>query len=234
MIACSSSTRAARRAVVSCIFASVLVAWLPLSGSAGQSEDDAAALHAMGVSFAEKMASTYTVTKEESKNLQEGIRDYYAGKAKPLAEDPDKIQAFQRARIQAAVEREKKASAVFLDEQARAKGATRLEDGLIFFELAAGAGDSPGPTDQVRVTYTGTLRDGTVFDSNVDSGEPAEFPLKGLIPCWKEALVRMKPGGRARFVCPSDLAYGDIGSQPLIKGGAALQFEVELVGIARN
>jgi FKBP-type peptidyl-prolyl cis-trans isomerase FkpA len=82
----------------------------------------------------------------------------------------------------------------------------------------------------VRVHYHGTLRDGTVFDSSVERNEPISFPLNGVIACWTEAVQKIKVGGKARLVCPSDTAYGDQG-QGSIPAGAALAFEVELLAI---
>ena len=75
--------------------------------------------------------------------------------------------------------------------------------------------------------------DGTEFDSSVKRGQPAEFPLNGVIPCWTEGLQLMKVGGKARLVCPSSIAYGAQGRPPVIPGGATLVFEVELLGISR-
>jgi FKBP-type peptidyl-prolyl cis-trans isomerase FkpA/FKBP-type peptidyl-prolyl cis-trans isomerase FklB len=72
----------------------------------------------------------------------------------------------------------------------------------------------------VKVHYHGTLRDGTVFDSSVKRGEPATFPLSGVIPCWTEGVQLMKVGGKSKLVCPSSIAYGDRGSPPMIKPGA--------------
>jgi FKBP-type peptidyl-prolyl cis-trans isomerase FkpA len=83
----------------------------------------------------------------------------------------------------------------------------------------------------VRVHYEGALTDGTVFDSSMKRGQPIEFPLKGVIPCWTEGVQRMKVGERAKLVCPSEIAYGDQGRPPAIPGGATLVFEVELLGI---
>ena len=86
----------------------------------------------------------------------------------------------------------------------------------------------------MSVHYHGTLRDGTVFDSSVQRGQPAEFPLNRVIPCWTEGVQKIKVGGKGQLVCPSDIAYGDRGSPPKIKGGAVLVFEVELLAIKSN
>ena len=82
----------------------------------------------------------------------------------------------------------------------------------------------------MKVHYHGTLTDGTVFDSSRERGEPVEFPLNQVIPCWTEGVQKMKVGETARLVCPSDIAYGDAG-RPGIPPGATLVFEVELLGI---
>jgi FKBP-type peptidyl-prolyl cis-trans isomerase FkpA len=89
----------------------------------------------------------------------------------------------------------------------------------------------PKASDTVKVHYVGTFIDGNEFDSSVRRGEPAEFPLGQVIPCWTEAVAMMKAGGKARLICPSDIAYGDEGRPPVIPGGAALVFEVELLDV---
>jgi FKBP-type peptidyl-prolyl cis-trans isomerase FkpA len=83
----------------------------------------------------------------------------------------------------------------------------------------------------VKVHYRGTLTDGTEFDSSIARGQPAEFPLNGVIPCWTEGVQRMKVGGKARLVCPANIAYGDQGRPGTIPGGATLLFDVELLEI---
>ena len=112
-------------------------------------------------------------------------------------------------------------------------GAKQLPSGLIYTEITPGTGAQPGPTDKVKVHYHGTLRDGSVFDSSVQRGTPAEFPLNRVIACWTEGVGMMKVGGKSKLVCPPDIAYGDRGSQT-IKGGAVLIFEVELLDIAND
>ncbi len=100
-----------------------------------------------------------------------------------------------------------------------------------FTELRAGTGESPGPEDTVKVRYFGALRDGTVFDGAHRTGLPAMIPLASAIRCWSQALPRMKVGGRARFVCPPEMAYGREGRPPKIPANAALTFDVELYGV---
>ena len=85
----------------------------------------------------------------------------------------------------------------------------------------------------MKVHYDGRLPDGTVFDSSRQRGEPAVFPLGGVIRCWTEGVGRMKVGERAVLTCPSDLAYGDRGQPPMIPGGATLIFDVELLEIVK-
>src|SRR5262252_3534458 len=108
-----------------------------------------------------------------------------------------------------------------------------MSSGLVFKLLNSGSGESPKNTDTVKVNYKGTLIDGTEFDSSYKRGQPAEFLLMGVIPCWTEGLQKMKPGEKARLVCPSSIAYGDQGRPPTIPGGATLIFEIELLGIEK-
>ena len=130
-------------------------------------------------------------------------------------------------------EGEKKAGAAYLAKEAAESGAVKQPTGFLYKEIKAGTGATPTATDKVKVHYRGTLIDGTVFDSSIDRGEPVTFPLNGVIPCWTQGLQLMKTGGKARLVCPSELAYGDQGRPPTIKGGATLVFEVELLSIEK-
>jgi FKBP-type peptidyl-prolyl cis-trans isomerase FkpA len=106
--------------------------------------------------------------------------------------------------------------------------------GLGYVETAAGKGAAPTATDTVRVHYRGTFPDGREFDSSIERGEPAEFPLNRVIKCWTEGLQLMKVGGKARLVCPPSIAYGERGTPGgPIPPNATLHFEVELLGIVK-
>ena len=105
------------------------------------------------------------------------------------------------------------------------------DSGLKFRILNESGGRKPSVTDSVTVHYRGTLEDGTEFDSSYSRGEPATFPLNGVIPCWTEGLQHIQVGGQSRLICPPDIAYGPTGP-PGIPSNAALMFEVELLEIA--
>ena len=103
--------------------------------------------------------------------------------------------------------------------------------GLVFQSLVDGKGASPAATDVVKVHYRGTFPEGKEFDSSYKRGEPTEFPLNGVIPCWTEGVQLMKVGGKAKLTCPPAIAYGERGAGGVIPPNATLQFEVELLGI---
>jgi FKBP-type peptidyl-prolyl cis-trans isomerase FkpA len=117
---------------------------------------------------------------------------------------------------------------------AKEKGAVVTPSGLVYRSLRDGSGASPTPADVVKVHYRGTLANGTEFDSSYKRNEPAQFPLSGVIPCWTEGVQRMKVGGKAQLVCPPGIAYGARGAGGVIPPNATLQFEVELLDIAKR
>jgi FKBP-type peptidyl-prolyl cis-trans isomerase FkpA len=106
-----------------------------------------------------------------------------------------------------------------------------LPSGVKITHRVIGSGANPSATDLVTVHYHGTFPDGKVFDSSVDRGQPATFPLNRVIDCWSEAIPRIKVGGKAQLICPSQTAYGANGQPPLIPPNATLLFEVELLAI---
>jgi FKBP-type peptidyl-prolyl cis-trans isomerase FkpA len=142
-----------------------------------------------------------------------------------------KVQELLQARQAARAGGEKAKGQEYAARAAGETGAEKAASGLVYRSLSAGGGRSPKATDTVKVHYRGTLTDGSEFDSSYKRGQPVEFPLRGVIPCWTEGVQKMKVGGKARLVCPSDTAYGDQGRPPTIPGGATLVFEVELLEI---
>ena len=115
---------------------------------------------------------------------------------------------------------------------AKAAAAVTTATGLVYQSLREGTGPSPKASDTVRVHYRGTFPEsGKEFDSSLARGEPIEFPLKGVIPCWTEGVQRMKPGGKAKLVCPPSIAYGARGAGGVIPPNATLNFEVELIAV---
>ncbi len=113
-----------------------------------------------------------------------------------------------------------------------ADGSETWPSGLVFRSLREGTGASPSPTDTVKVHYRGTFPDGKEFDSSYTRGQPAEFPLNRVIPCWTEGVQRLKVGGKAKLICPPGIAYGAKGAGGVIPPNATLHFDVELIGIA--
>jgi len=126
-----------------------------------------------------------------------------------------------------------KAGEEFLAANKLKEGVVELPSGLQYKVLKAGEGDSPVDNDMVKVHYTGTLLDGTVFDSSRERGEPVEFPVNGVIPGWTEALKLMKPGAQYMLYIPANLAYGDKQTGP-IPEGSTLIFDVELLSFEKK
>ena len=114
-----------------------------------------------------------------------------------------------------------------------AQPAQTTRSGLVYQSLQDGQGEAPRATDTVRVHYRGTFPDGREFDSSYRRGQPTEFPLNRVIPCWTEGVQLMKPGGKARLTCPPAIAYGERGAGGVIPPNATLQFEIELISVKR-
>ena len=195
--------------------------------------DDQKTVYALGL-LMQRSLNEFDLSAAELDILKRALTDAAAGKpAIDIDEWGPKIEAFAAGRAKRVAAREKAASAAYLAKAAAEPGAVRADSGLIYREMSPGTGPSPAASDVVKVHYRGTLINGTEFDSSYRRNEPAQFPLNGVIPCWTEGVQKMKVGGKARLVCPSDIAYGDAG-RPSIPGGATLVFEIELLEIVAS
>jgi len=164
-----------------------------------------------------------------------GFKDALAD-AKPALTDAELNEAMMslkkdvEAKVTAQANQNKKAGDEFLAKNKGEKGVQTLPSGLQYIVQKDGSGPMPKATETVKVNYRGTLIDGTEFDSSYKRGEPAVFPVNGVIKGWTEALQKMKVGSKWKLFIPSDLAYGE-NSQPPIPPNAVLIFEVELMSI---
>ncbi len=172
--------------------------------------------------------------------LSQGIKDAMSGGKQLMSEQEVRetltglqkdLQAKQQERIKVAAEKNKKEGEAFLAENKKKDGVVTLASGLQYKILKPGTGKSPKATDTVTVNYRGTLLDGTEFDSSYKRGQPATFPVKGVIAGWTEALQLMKEGATWQLFIPSNLAYGERGAGGVIGPNATLIFEVELLSV---
>lgn len=168
--------------------------------------------------------------------VKAGLSDAFTGAAAQVsAEDMNAAYEVIHQKIQAEVAKESAAAVAisqeFFDENAKKDGIEVTESGLQYEVLVAGEGEKPAATNTVRVHYHGTFLDGKIFDSSVDRGQPAEFPVNGVIQGWIEGLQLMNTGSKWRLFVPSNLAYGEQGSSGAIPPNSALIFEVELLEI---
>jgi FKBP-type peptidyl-prolyl cis-trans isomerase len=198
--------------------------------------DDDKALYALGMMLSQNI-QTFEFTPKELEMVKAGLAD---GASQTVEFNPEEMEAhvprlqeLQRTRIAAAAEREKKTGAEYVEKAAGETGAEKTASGMVYKTVTEGTGASPAAEDSVTVHYEGKLVDGKVFDSSRERGEPVTFPLNGVISCWTEGVQKMKVGGTAQLVCPSDLAYGDEGRPPQIPGGSTLTFDVELLDIVK-
>jgi FKBP-type peptidyl-prolyl cis-trans isomerase FkpA len=170
------------------------------------------------------------LSEDEVDLVLRGIREALRGNAIELDAQAygERLNTVAQERMSVGAEQESAAANAYVAEMAAEEGAIKTPSGIVILELMAGDGDSPSPDSTVKAHYHGTLRDGTVFDSSVERGQPFTSSLSNVIPCWREAIPMIKEGGKSKITCPPDLAYGDRGSGP-VPAGAALTFEVELI-----
>jgi FKBP-type peptidyl-prolyl cis-trans isomerase FkpA len=192
-------------------------------------------LYSLGVLMSQSISS-FDLTPEEVAVVQKGLADGVSGKksVEEAQADVQKIQELQKGRMAKAGEKAAAAGVAFLDKTSKEAGFTKTASGMLIKHTQPGTGASPVATDEVKVHYEGRLIDGKVFDSSIKRGEPATFPLNGVIACWTEGVQTMKVGGKAQFVCPANLAYGPNGSPPTIPPQATLVFDVELLDISKK
>lgn len=172
----------------------------------------------------------------EMQAFVQGVADFVAGSDSQIGpgEQARLMQALQNAITDKAAQASagiRQAGDDYRAAYAQQEGVVELPSGLLYEVLTEGAGPKPKATDTVTTHYHGTLVDGTVFDSSVDRGQPASFPVNGVIAGWTEALQLMSVGSKWRLVIPPALAYGDRGAGADIKPGATLVFEVELLEV---
>ena len=173
-------------------------------------------------------------------DFAQAIKDILAGK-KPQVDDATAqriVQEFfqeqekkQRAAAAEQHKTQKEQGERYLAENAKKEGVVTLPSGLQYQVLREGNGRKPKATDQVKCHYEGMLVDGTLFDSSIQRGQPATFPLNGVIAGWTEGLQLMQEGGKYRFFIPYRLAYGEGGAGQMIPPYAALIFDVELIAV---
>ena len=220
------------------LFASLASLSLALS-SLGVAQENAPAAAEKPQTLAERSGYAYGVIigrqmKESGIEIDENqfaraLADIFADRKPILSEDEIKA-TFTESREQAQAKMAE-AGTKWLEENAKQEGVKATESGLQYKIIEEGEGASPKATDNVTVHYTGTLTDGTKFDSSVDRGQPATFPLNGVIKGWTEGVQLMKPGAKYRFFIPQDLAYGERGSPPKIPPYSTLIFDIELIKV---
>jgi len=215
---------------------------LLIAGCARQAETTAAepqtdeqkTLYAIGVALSQQLQA-FGLSEQELQYVNAGLAD--GALQRPPKVDMKtygpKIKELAQERVASVVKRQVESSKAFIEKAASEPGAVKTESGAIVVPIKQGSGANPKADDTVTVHYKGTLTDGTVFDSSEDRGEPITIPLNGVIKCWTEGVQKIKVGGKAKLVCPADVAYGNRGAPPNIKPGATLVFEVELLDIVK-
>ena len=201
-------------------------------------EDERNALYALGYSVGTNL-QLFGLNEQQLEAVRVGLVDGANNKKATVDLEANgekfqgKLQEMARVHQLEVSQKAKELGTAYIEKAAAESGAEKLASGMIYTKISDGNGASPLASDTVKVHYHGTLVDGTVFDSSKDRGTPAEFPLDRVIKCWTEGVQKMKVGGKAKLVCPPDLAYGDQ-APPKIGPGATLIFEVELLEVVKG
>jgi len=188
--------------------------------------------YSLGISVANNLKNS-GFESIETDAMSSAFNDVFSGKEERITEEDANllIQEYFLALSEKKSQEATAEGSSFLVENAKKEGVITTSSGLQYEIITNGTGATPTETDQVTVHYHGTLIDGTVFDSSVDRGQPATFPVNGVIPGWVEALQLMNVGSKYKLYIPSDLAYGERGAGGSIGPNATLIFEVELLSI---
>jgi FKBP-type peptidyl-prolyl cis-trans isomerase len=208
----------------------------PEQKPAAEKPDTDKTLYGVGLAVANSL-EVFNLSSAELETVLRGVRDGWAGKPKAQLDAAlqGSMSELARARAPKAAEkaaaREKEQGAAYLAKMSKEKGAKKSPSGAVVITEKEGPGPAPTAADKVKVNYTGTLINGRVFDTSAQRG-PTEFPLGSVIKCWTEALQMMKVGGKAKIICPSEIAYGPQGNAG-IPGNAVLTFDVELLEIVK-
>lgn len=188
--------------------------------------------YALGMVIAENLKGL-GANNVDTTDFAKAVADVLAGKSTELTpiEAQATVQEFMQKQEAERSKFMRKAGEDFLAENAKKDGVVVLPSGLQYTVLTEGTGAQPKATDQVKCHYEGRLIDETVFDSSYQRGEPAVFPLNGVIAGWTEGVQLMKEGAKYRFFIPYNLAYGERGAGNSIPPYAALVFDVELIKV---
>lgn len=166
------------------------------------------------------------------------LKDALNGKEPRISlEELQRVMAAEEKKVQnkqvAIADKNLEIGKAFLEDNKKMDGIKTTDSGLQYRVITAGTGANPSATDTVKVHYRGTLIDGQEFDSSYNRGEPATFPVNGVIKGWQETLPMMKEGGKWEIFVPSELAYGDQGAGGSIGPNETLIFEIELLSIEK-
>ena len=218
------------------VWTGILLALLwsgPAASEPALTTDEQRTVYALGVQLMLDL-SAFNLTEQELLIVQRAMRDMRKGE---LAIDPnqylERVGDLAQSRQQAQGRLEAKRGQAYLEAAKRDVGAQLSPSGLVLKVERAGKGVKPTSGSKVRVHYRGALVDGTVFDSSYERGQPVEFALNQVIPCWTDALTQLRIGAKAKLVCPPRIAYGRKGAPPAVPPNATLVFDVELLQLVK-